>query len=948
MPLERYRAKRDFARTPEPAGEGAARAESALPVTVARPEPAGEGAARAEGSAAVTPATPGGAGRFVVGRHRATHIHYDLRLEIAGVLASWAVPKGPSLDPDVRRAAFRTEDHPLEYLDFEGVIPRGEYGAGDAIAWDWGTFEPEAATPRAPTPDPAAAIRAGELKLRLRGEKLRGRFTLVRTGGRPGGRVDVRPGASTSIGDEEGAAWLLIHKRDPDAVAGWNADDHPASVRTGRTNDELAAGIAPRFERPAPVPLPTLGAPGSIATPQPAFVPPMLATPGRAPFDDPDWLFEPKWDGYRVQAVVAGGRVRLWTRNRSDAAAYFPELAGPPHWIAAREAIVDGEVVALDAEGRPDFGLLQARLGGTPGGPGPTPGARAEGRAAPLSYQAFDLLWCEGRSLIGVALEERKELLRLVLREHPRVRYGAHVETHGIAFFAAAAEQGLEGAMAKHRRSRYEPGRRSVSWLKLKVRPEQDLVVAGYVPGRGSHRDLGALVVGIVEDGRLRHAGRVGSGLDAPTRAALRATLDASTRPDPPFDDSRGLRPLPGVVWSEPRLVIQAEIGGWSRDGMVRQAAFVGLAHDADPGNAVRREAIGKDAAERALARTGLLPIVASARQTARGSSTDPSKGGDAAVTVDPAELAALDALPANGTWHIGGQAVALTNLDKILAPGRPGTDEPPVTKRDLVRYLVEIGPVLLPHLAGRALNLTRFPDGVEGERFWQKGLPAHAPAWLTRWQEPDPPDRRPHTHVVADRLATLAWLGNQAAIELHPWTSPITAPGRPLFALFDIDPGEATTWEETLVLARLVRRALEHLRVAGVPKVTGRRGVQVFVPIEPRYSFEETRAWVEGVSRAVGAAVPDLVSWEWSKDRRAGKARLDYTQNWHNRTLVAAYSPRALPGLPVSAPIAWDELDDPALRPDRWTLRTIRERIRERGDLFAAALGPGQVLPPL
>jgi bifunctional non-homologous end joining protein LigD len=339
-----------------------------------------------------------------------------------------------------------------------------------------------------------------------------------------------------------------------------------------------------------------------------------------------------------------------------------------------------------------------------------------------------------------------------------------------------------------------------------------------------------------------------------------------------------------------------------------------------------------------------------------------------AAPTED--ELAALEALPARGgIWRIGGRDVALTNLDKVLAPGvgradrAPGRaggpaaggpdaagtgDDPPVTKRDLVRYLTLIAPVMLPHLAGRALNLARYPDGIDGDFFWQKDVAKGTPDWVTRWREPDPPDRRPHAYVVADGIATLAWLGNQAAVELHPWTSPLAAPAEPRWALVDIDPGPRTSWEETLVLARLYRRAFDHLGVIGVPKVTGKRGIQVFIPIRPGYAFEETRAWVEQVSRAVGGAVPDLVSWEWSKDRRDGRARLDFTQNWRNRTLVGPYSARPAPGLPVSAPITWDELDDPALRPDRWTIRTILARVAERGDLFAAALGPGQELPRL
>jgi len=978
--LDRYRQKRDFARTPEPepapgppaTGEPPA---AATPATSAAPAATG---------APATGATPGGCGRFVVHRHRASRLHYDLRLEIDGVLASWALPKGPTRDPDERRFAARTEDHPIEYLDFEGVIPAGEYGGGDSICWDWGTFEPEL------TWDPGEAIRAGELKFRLRGEKLAGRFTLVRTAGHAGGRAGGRRGEG---GTDDGAAWLLIAKAGPDAIPAWDPEAHPASVRTDRTNEEVAAGVPPGVDRAAPAPLPSLDPPGARIAAQPTFVEPMLATPGTAPFDDEDWLFEPKWDGYRIQAIVSGGSVALRTRNRHDAGRLFPELLAKPTWLAAPEAIVDGEVVALDPEGRPDFGLLQARLGGGFSASDlPTSGLEREaGRAAPLVFMAFDLPWCAGRSYLDVPLEDRKAILRLVLREHPRVRFGGHVARDGVAFFAAAAAQGLEGAMAKHRRSRYEAGRRSTAWLKLKVRPTQELIVAGYVPGQGSHRDLGALIVGVMEAGRLRYAGRVGSGLDTPTRARLRAALDARARDMPPFHDAPDeLARTPGAAWAAPELVIRAEIGGWSRDGIVRQASFASEAPEVDPASVERQDAVGPEAAARALAKAGVAPRpgpaaapplkgrpAASTRVANRATEEAPAP--PPPLAFEPAtaeELAALDDMPSRGgSWRIGGRDVSLTNLDKVLAPGAPGAqdaadgagpapgadpargadhapgampDGAPVTKRDLVRYLALIAPVLLPHLAGRALNLARYPDGIGGEFFWQKGVARGTPDWVTRWREPDPPDRRPHAYVIADSLATLAWLGNQAALEIHPWTSRIEAPGEPRWALVDIDPGERTTWDETLALARLFRRALEHLGVTGVPKVTGKRGVQVFVPLRAGYSWEVTRAWVEQVSRAVGGAVPELVSWEWSKDQRGGRARLDYTQNWRNRTLVAPYSPRPASGLPVSAPISWDELDDPALRPDRWTIRSILPRLLERGDLFAAALGPGQDLPKL
>jgi len=329
-----------------------------------------------------------------------------------------------------------------------------------------------------------------------------------------------------------------------------------------------------------------------------------------------------------------------------------------------------------------------------------------------------------------------------------------------------------------------------------------------------------------------------------------------------------------------------------------------------------------------------------------------PTAAPDPGWVVTEAELAALGAMKGEGTWQVAGQELKLTNLDKVLFPPRDGVDEPALTKRDLIRYFARIAPVMLPHLADRPLNLQRFPNGAGSPGFWQKDMPSHAPKWLTIWHETgfrEREDREPNDHLVADRAATLCWLGNQAAFEIHAWTSTRDEPWTPTFALIDIDPGTNTTWDETLVLARLYRTALEHLGVRAYPKLTGSRGIQAWIPIERgRYTYADTSAWVERLSRAVGATVPTLVSWEWAKAERGGKARLDYTQNAPIKTLVAPYAVRPRPGAPVSAPIRWDELDDPALRADRWTIATMPDRVASVGDLFAGAQTDHQALPPL
>jgi len=940
MPLEEYRRKRDFGKTPEP--------------------PPGST------DAATAPAL-GSRRRFVIQRHRATRLHYDVRLEIDGVLASWAVPKGPSLDPDTRRMAVHVEDHPLEYFDFEGVIPARQYGAGDVIVWDWGTWEPEHETP-----DPVAAIDKGELKFRTHGQKINGRFTIVRTSRRPGSAP------RTAFEDDEGEQWLLIHKRDEHAVAGWDAEDHPKSVKSGRTNDEVKANAPAIWRSEAPAATAEIDLTEAREAPMPRYLEPMKATLATKAFRDDDWLFEVKWDGYRVEAVVADGKVSLFTRNGNNAETYFPRLLTPPSWIDAREAIVDGEVVALDADGRPDFSLLQERITSV-----------RTGRAAPLVYQAFDLLYLDGRSLVDVPLEQRKRLLELVLRPTSRVQFAAHIETEGVAFFQAAKAQALEGIVAKQRRSRYEVGRRSSAWLKIKARPEQELVVGGWTPGEGSAKELGAVVVGVYDGARLQFAGKVGSGFDARTRREVRAALEAIEADAPSFDpapppDYRGRwgGDLAGVRWTRPELVIRAEIGGWTRDGHVRQTAFKGLEAGRDPREVVRERAIDPAAADREAAAafpanpthatvtpepgtseamTVDKPKTPRTPKTQKTPKAAKATGAPKAATrteVDPswvvtaAELDALAALKGEGTWRVAGQDLKLTNLDKVLFPPRAGSDEAPVTKRELVAYFARIAPAMLPHLAERPLNLHRYPNGAEAPGFWQKDIPSSAPSWLTIWHETgfrEREDRAANDHLIADRAATLCWLGNQAAFEIHAWTSTVDDPWTPTFALIDIDPGPKTTWDETLLLARLYRTALEHLAVRAYAKTTGSRGIQAWIPIERgRYTYADTSAWVEKLSRAIGASVPDIVSWEWSKADRGGKARLDYTQNAAIKTLVAPYAVRPRPGAPVSAPIRWEELDDPTLAPDRWTIRNVVERVAEIGDLYAPVQTDHQALPEL
>ena len=522
--------------------------------------------------------------------------------------------------------------------------------------------------------------------------------------------------------------------------------------------------------------------------------------------------------------------------------------------------------------------------------------------------------------------------------------------------------------------SRYEPGRRSSSWLKIKVRPEQELVVGGYLPGEGTHKELGALIVGVHEDGVLRYAGRVGSGIDTKTRADLRDELDRIAVENAPFDPAPERKgDLRDARWVDPRLVIRAEFSNWTRDNLVRQAAFKGVEREKDPRTVIRERATpagkAKQEAERMAERREAEPERAAepadaevahaeaqadptsqagdgpeGREAARGSRSPSFRRPPRPQRSRRSRRWARRASGASAARSSSSRtSTSRCSLPVVTTPGRG-----PITKRELIRYFALIAPVVLPHLADRALNLHRYPNGTFGQGFWQKDIPDSAPKWLRLWRETGVDEREANDHLVADRVASLVWLANSAAFEFHAWTSKIDAPDLPTYALIDIDPGEKTTWDEVLVLARLYRTALEHLGVRAYPKVTGRRGIQAWIPIRRGYTYRDTSDWVEGVSRAVGAIVPDLVSWEWVKSARKGRARLDYTQNAPIKTLVAPYAVRPGDGAPASAPITWDELDDPDLRPDRWTVRNLPARVAKVGDLFAGVLTDPQELPKL
>jgi bifunctional non-homologous end joining protein LigD len=814
--LRPYRAKRDAARTPEPFGE--------------------EKAPRA--------LAPGAPRRFVVQQHAARRLHWDLRLEIGGVLASWAVPRGPSLDPSQRRLAVRTEDHPLEYADFEGVIPAGEYGAGAMIVWDAGSFR------SADGSDPAAGLAAGKLDLVLAGHKLRGRFALVRTRG------------------EDGRQWLLLHKSRA-ALAGPDvAEAEPASVLSGLTVQELREGVS---RRAALAPL-LRGAPRAAGAPD--ALRPMLAERGEAAFSRAGWLFELKYDGVRALGCRAGGEVRIRVRTGADRTALYPELALALSKLPLDDFAIDGEIVAPDEAGRASFERIQRRFTQTD----PAAAARLAVEV-PVVFQAFDLPRADERDLTGLPLERRKRALARLVPRLGVVRFADHVEGDGLALYRAAQEHGLEGVVAKRADSRYEPGRRSKSWLKLRVPRTADLAVVGFTAGRGARRALGALLVAWRDDDGWRYGGAVGSGLDDALVRALPAELGAARVarpacagvPDPP---------PAGATWVRPERVCEVRFTEVTEAGMLRQPVFLRLRGD------------------KPLAECDPVPAPRAAPAAVAGASGPP----------EPKE------------------ELALTRLEKVFWPVEG------YTKGDLLAYYEAAWPWISPYLRDRPLVLTRYPDGIEGKHFYQQNAPAFAPKWLRRERIDDT------EFVIANDLRSLLWVVNSGAIPLHVWSARVGALDRPDWLILDLDPKQAP-FSRVVELGRHLHRMLAALGAPHFLKTSGQAGLHVLLPLGARLDHAEARSLAEALARTACAERPDLATLARPLAARADKVYLDYLQNGRGKLIAAPFSVRPRPGAPVSMPLPWSALSA-RLDPQRYTIKTALRRIEKQGDPLCGVLG--------
>ena len=863
MGLETYRKKRDFSRTSEPSG----------PPPKKRMAPRKAGATRTKRGPAAAKAP-----MFVIQKHAARRLHYDFRLEMDGVLKSWAVPKGPSLDPKEKRLAVQVEDHPIDYADFEGTIPRGEYGAGNVIVWDRGVW--------APSGDPHEGLARGKLKITLAGEKLRGGFTLVRMGGRKGGD----------------GSWLLMKEADAEArplAEGDALEERPESVITSRTLDDMATGqdVKPT-KRAASGPDPAR-IEGARQAPLPRTPEPQLATlVDRAPVG-PGWVYELKYDGYRVLASIEDGEARFVTRNGKDWSRKFVALKDAVESLPLKSAVLDGEVAVLRSDGTTDFQALQNAL--------------RQGNQAKLVYFVFDLLYLDGQDLRGARLGDRKAALAQVLAAAPAaIRYSDHLEGDGTEVRERACKLALEGVIAKRIGGKYHAGR-AHDWLKLKCQHRQELVIGGYTDPSGSRAGFGALLIGVHDaKGQLMFSGKTGTGFTAATLRDLHEKLQSLETPRSPFVSPPRMR---GVHWVEPKLVAEVQFTGWTQDGRLRHPSFLGLREDRKAVGIVREVPQRLDAEDESGEGEAMAGRKAGASNGASGGKKQAAKA--AAPGGAKSKGAAARSAPGKDDGIAG---VRLSHPDKVLYP------EDGHTKRDLAHYYEAVADHILPHVADRPMTLVRCPEGLGKPSFFQK----HASQGLHEAVRPVPITDKggPDTYMAIDSLAGLIAFVQMGALELHVWGSRTDRLEQPDRLVFDLDPAPELSWVAVMDGARAVRAWLEDLGLVSYVKTTGGKGLHVVVPItRGRADWDEAKAFTKAVATAMATENPTLYTAIITKARRTNKIFIDYLRNGRGATAVAAFSSRARPGATVSTPLHWDELDA-KLDPGELTITTVPRRL--------------------
>ncbi|WP_159469802.1 DNA ligase D [Dyadobacter sp. 3J3] len=883
MTLVKYNEKRSFNKTPEPTG----------------------------GKSKTAPL------RFVIQKHAASRLHYDFRLEMDGVLKSWAVPKGPSTDPSVKRLAMMVEDHPFDYKDFEGIIPNGNYGAGTVMVWDEGTYEPIEPTKGRKKQEEKLLeeLKSGSLKFILHGKKLEGEFALVKTKG---------------MADN---SWLLIKHRD-EFASDEDITQMNKSVVSGKELEKIAetseniygsdeereskSTVKKKLKKQvnpdnSEVPEPDTDVHEILKKAQkekfPAFFTPMLATLVDDPFDDPGWEYEVKWDGYRALAFLNKSEIELRSRNnKSFNEKFYPVFDAVKKWKI--DAVIDGEIVVVNDKGISDFNALQNWR------------SEADGQ---LLYYVFDVLWLNGKNLMELTLKERKVILQTLIPEDGIIKSGFSMDARGTEFFEVAKSMGLEGIIAKRSDSIYRPGDRSKNWLKIKVKKRQEVVIAGYTRNEGTPKAFSALLLGVYEDGKLQYVGKVGTGFNTKQQKEMLElfkpliTKKSPFQQIPDYNKPSRFRPNPpdaSATWLEPKLVCEINFAEITEDGVFRHPSFVAMREDKNP----------KDVVKETEAPTAEVIKNETGKKETESIIKAPGKS-DRKTLLNPSEKTQVR--------KVNGQELKFTNLDKIFWP-----DEN-ISKRDMLNYYYQIAPYILPYLKDRPQSLNRFPNGITGQSFYQKDVTGKVPDWVEQFPYRSNDEDQEKNYMLCNDEASLLLMVNMGVIEINPWSSTIQKPDNPNWCILDLDPDKTNTFEQVIETANVIREILDNVKVPAYCKTSGSTGIHIYIPLGAKYDYEQSQLFAKWVASSANEALPDFTSIERMTKNRKGKLYIDYLQNRPAATLAAPYSIRPKPGATVSMPLHWSEVKK-GLQMKDFTIVNALERIKSEGDIFKPVLGKG------
>lgn len=866
--LIKYKAKRNFKESPEPTG------------------------GRAEGKNL----------RFVIQKHHASQLHYDFRLEMDGVLKSWAVPKGPSTNPDVKRLAMMVEDHPYNYRSFEGIIPSG-YGAGTVMVWDEGVYELADANgkdKRTQDKELNKGIYSGKLHFILHGKKLKGEYALVKTHGR---------------GDN---GWLLIKVKDK-YVSNEDVTLKDKSVISKKTLTQIQktttniygakrvneSRVKKEIESEKKTSLVKILKVGRRAK-FPAKLSPMLATLVDEPFDDEAWQFEIKWDGYRTIAFCNKSKVDLKSRNdKSFNERFYPVCKAIQDWNI--KAVIDGEVVVLDQNGKSHFGSLQNWR------------SEADGE---IYFYVFDILWLNGKDLMQIPLSERRTILKQLMPESDIIRLSENFEVSGIEFFETTKKMGLEGIIAKKSDSTYSPGIRSKEWVKIKANKRQEMVIGGYTKNDDSSKSFSSLLLGVYERDKLIYKGKVGTGFNDKQQKEMLKQFKRYITKSSPFTELPDInkpsrfRPNPPhatAVWMKPELVCEVSFTEMTTDGIMRHPSF----------EAMRIDKTAKDVkSERSMD----TKKITSEKKAKSDTIIRPAGKKDRKTFLNPTDVTQVR--------KINGNETKFTNLNKIYWPKEK------ITKRDMLNYYYQVAPFILPYLKDRPQSMNRHPNGITGESFYFKDVTGTAPDWIESFEYKNPSDNRVRKYLVAKDEASLLYMATLGCIEMNPWHSKAKTEDYPDWCVIDLDPAE-NTFDQVIVAAKVTKDILESMGATSYPKTSGSTGMHIYIPLGAKYTYEQSKEFARVIATLVQREIPKYTSIERIVKARKGRMYVDFLQNRPQATIAAPYSLRPKPGATVSMPLHWDEVKK-GLKMSDFTIYNSLDRIKSEGDIFKPVLGKG------